>query len=102
MARYEKLVRDNIPSILDAKGVPYDKRIADDAEYRAELVKKLVEEAQEFANEPSSEELADVLEVLASLRELPEYVDVESVQAAKREARGGFAGRIILSGDDGK
>lgn len=102
MAHYEKLVRDRIPEILDAKGVPYEKRVASDAEYRMELIKKLVEEAQEFSEAGSLEEFADVLEVIAALRALPEYLDVEGVQVKKREERGGFSERLIVSGDDGK
>lgn len=99
MAHYEKLVRDGIPSLLDEKGVPYEKRIATDAEYKIELVKKLVEEATEFSEVTSVEELGDVLEVIAALRTLPEYQDVDEVRLMKREERGGFEGRIILRGD---
>jgi predicted house-cleaning noncanonical NTP pyrophosphatase (MazG superfamily) len=99
MTRYEKLVRDRIPEILDAKGVSYEKRIADDKEYRIELLKKLVEEAHEFEQAGDIEELADVLEVVDALRELPEYAEVASVQSKKREARGGFAKRFILKGE---
>ena len=99
MTHYEKLVRDRIPEILDAKGVPYEKRVADDAEYRTELIKKLVEEANEFAEAGAVEELADVLEVVAALRALPEYHDVESVREQKAIERGGFSDRIILKGE---
>lgn len=99
MAQYEKLVRDRIPEILDGKSVPYEKRIADDAEYRAELIEKLLEEAQEFAEEGSIEELADVLEVVQTLRILPEYAEVESVREQKALERGGFTERIILKGE---
>lgn len=99
MAQYEKLVRDRIPELLDAKGVPYEKRVADDAEYRAELIKKLVEEAHEFSEEGSPEELADVLEVIDALRSLPEYADVETIKGEKRNERGGFAKRLILKGE---
>lgn len=102
MARYEKLVRDGIPAKLDQKGVPYEKRIASDAEYKAELVKKLVEEAKEFEEAADIEELADVLEVVAALRELPEFAEAEAVRLGKREERGGFEERFILAGDDGK
>lgn len=102
MAWYEKLVRDKIPEILDAKGVPYEKRIADESQYRSELAKKLVEEAGEFEAEPSVEELADVLEVVEALRALPEYQEAESARLRKRTDRGGFDERFILSGDDGK
>ncbi len=99
MAHYEKLVRDNIPALLDGKGVPYEKRIATDKEYKVELLKKLLEEASEFAEAGAIEELADVLEVVTALRELPEYASVDSIQKAKREERGGFEKRIILSGE---
>lgn len=99
MTHYEKLVRDRIPEILDKKGVPYEQRIADDAEYRTELIKKLVEEAAEFAEVGAVEELADVLEVIAALKTLPEYTDVEAVQKQKAEERGGFWKRFILKGE---
>ncbi len=99
MAEYEKLVRDRIPEILDGKGVPYEQRIAGDAEYRTELIKKLVEEADEFQEEGSIEELADVLEVIDALRTLPEYAEVSAVQDRKREERGGFLKRLILKGE---
>lgn len=102
MAQYEKLVRDKIPDILDGKGVPYEKRIATDAEFRDELIRKLVEEAHEFAEAGSVEELADVLEVIESLRALPVYGEVEQIRAQKKEERGGFEARYILKGDDGR
>lgn len=99
MTAYEKLVRDGIPALLDEKGVSYEKRIADDVEYKTELVKKLVEEAGEFAEVTSVEELGDVLEVIAALQKLPEYADVEAVRREKREERGGFDGKVILKGE---
>lgn len=99
MAHYRKLVRDGIPACLDAKGIPYTKEIADDAEYRKELIAKLVEEANEFAEAGAPEELADVLEVIDALQALPEYQDVERLQREKRDERGGFVGRIILEGE---
>ena len=99
MAHYEKLVRDRIPEILEQKGVSYEQRIADDAEYRTELIKKIVEEAAEFSEAGAIEELADVLEVIAALRTLPEYAQVEEVQKQKAEERGRFLKRLILKGE---
>jgi predicted house-cleaning noncanonical NTP pyrophosphatase (MazG superfamily) len=99
MAAYEKLVRDNIPKILDEKGISYQKRIATSAEYKVELIKKLVEETAEFAEEGAIEEFADVLEVVAALKELPEYQNAEEVRIAKYNDRGGFKEKIILSGE---
>ena len=99
MAKYEKLVRDRIPELLDQKGVPYEKHIADDTEYKQELVKKLMEEAQEFSDDPSVEELADVLEVVKALERLPDYAQLEAARVKKRTERGGFEDRIVLTGE---
>jgi len=33
MEKYNKLVRDKIPSILDAQGISYEKRVATPEEY---------------------------------------------------------------------
>lgn len=96
---YEKLVRDKIPNILDAKGVQYEKRVAGDIEYRQELTKKLLEEAEEFVADGSAEELADVLEVVDTLCALPEYAEASDIQARKYEERGGFRKRFILKGE---
>ncbi len=100
MTQYNKLVRDKIPEILDAKGVSYERHTATEDEYRTALIAKLLEETAEFEEAGVVEELADVLEVVAALRELPEYSDVELIRKQKRDDRGGFEGRIILKGDD--
>lgn len=97
--RYEKLVRDGIPAKLAAKGIPYEQRVANDEEYRAALIEKLREEAEEFAVDGAPEELADVLEVIAALRSLPDYAQVETLQNEKRARLGGFKGRLILKGE---
>lgn len=98
MEQYNKLVRDKIPQILDAKGAVYEKRIASPEEYKSELIKKLLEEAEEFQKEGSLEELADVIEVVEALKKLPDYSNVENIRIKKREERGGFDERIILKG----
>lgn len=99
MAQYNKLVRDKIPEILDAKGVVYEKRIATQEEYKIELIKKLREELEEFEVAGDVEELADIVEVIEALKLLPEYNDVEKARKKKKEERGGFEGRIILKGE---
>ncbi len=95
---YNKLVRDKIPEILDAKGISYEKRSASMEEYKIELVKKLDEEVKEFSEAYDPEELADVLEVLEALKQLPEYANVEEIRLKKKEERGGFEKKIILKG----
>lgn len=99
MERYNKLVRDKIPQILDGKGVTYEKRVATPEEYKIELTKKLAEEVDEFSETGAPEELADVLEVIISLRKLPKYENVEELRKRKFEERGGFEEKIILKGE---
>ena len=98
MGSYNKLVRDKIPEILDAKNVSYEKRVATPEEYKVELIKKLSEEAKEFLEAGSIEELADVVEVIEALKLLPEYSDVEAIRQKKKEERGAFDQKIILKG----
>lgn len=96
---YNKLVRDKIPEILDKKSISYEKRIASTEEYKTELIKKLGEEIVEFSEAGDPEELADVIEVIESLRKLSEYKDVEIIRLQKREEKGGFDERVILKGE---
>lgn len=101
MESYNKLVRDKIPEILDEKGVSYEKKIASPEEYKAELIKKLIEEIGEFSEDGNPEELADIIEVVEALKQLPEYKNVENLRRKKCEERGGFEKRIILKGEKG-
>jgi predicted house-cleaning noncanonical NTP pyrophosphatase (MazG superfamily) len=98
MEGYTKLVRDKIPEILDQKGVSYEQRIATSEEFKAELIKKLSEEVQEFLEAGDPEELADIIEVIEALKKLPEFSNIEVIRQNKKEERGGFDQRIILSG----
>ena len=95
----EKLVRDGIPDRIRAKGEKPQVRVADAAERRTLLARKLVEEASEFAAGPCLEELADVLEVMRAL--LDEHGltmgDVEHAAETKRRERGGFGAGYVLT-----
>ncbi len=75
MEKYTKLVRDKIPEILDEKGIPYEKTIASGKELRDWLMLKLEEECGEFKEAKNVEELADILEVIKALQNLPEFSD---------------------------
>ena len=99
MTKYNKLVRDKIPEILDKKNVSYKKRIAADEEYKLELIKKLDEEIEEFHQDLDVEELADIIEVIEALKRLPEYKKVDNIRYKKLKERGGFEKRIILKGE---
>jgi len=99
MESYEKLVRDNIPDILDQKRVAYEKRVASPEEFKQALINKLTEEVGEFAEKGDIKELADVIEVLEALKKLPGYENVENIRAQKLAERGGFDKRLILKGE---
>ena len=96
MEKYNKLVRDKIPKLLKEKNIPYEKRIASADEYKVELIKKLDEEIKEFSIEENPEELADIMEVIESLKKLPEYKEVENIKKEKFKEKGSFEQRIIL------
>ena len=64
---YDKLVRDNILTILSRKKKTYVYRVATKEEYPEYLKKKLQEEVAEFIENPCVEELADIAEVLEHL-----------------------------------
>jgi len=93
-----KLVRDNIPDIIKADNATPVFHTADAEEYWVALKKKLSEEIQEFLEDESEEELADILEVLEAVYAFKQ-LDKESVEknrVNKKSKRGGFEKRIIL------
>lgn len=96
--KYDKLVRDRIIEIIEAKGEIAKWHVADDAEYRLKLREKLLEEVEEFLAAESVEEMADVFEVIDALLTLKGWTreDILKIQQEKRLKRGGFDGRIIL------
>lgn len=98
MQKYNKLVRDRIPEILDAKNISYEKRIASLGEYKVELIKKFKEEFNEFMEMNDAEELADIIEVIEALKKLPNYKNTEKIRQKKFREKGGFEKRIILKG----
>jgi len=93
-----KLVRDGIPKIIEDGGKTCVYHIAGLDEYQDFLCKKMQEELEEFIENPSYEEAADIFEVLRALCTLHHFSmeGVESVAVDKREKRGAFYDRIIL------
>ncbi len=99
-----KLVRDRIPTIIQATGATPITYAADPVEYRRRLRDKLREEVTEFLASDDAhapEELADVLEVVYAIaaKSGVDREQLEKVRAAKAEQRGGFAGRIVWCGN---
>ena len=96
---YNKLVRDKIPENIDSElGRKSKYRILNDKEYLTELNKKVLEEANEFIEENSIEELADLMEVINSIMKLKGYKmeEVHKVMKAKTDKKGAFNDKIYL------
>ena len=99
---YNKLVRDNIPTIIEQDNeVPFT-RILNDNDYKKELYKKLKEEFDEVIDSKNTfellEELADLLEVIKSIAQLEDKTIEDIIETAnqKKLKRGGFEKRIFL------
>ena len=95
---YNKLVRDNIPAIIQAKGAVCETEILSDADYLAMLDRKLDEELAEYHQDQNLEELADLMEVIYACAAARGYSkeELETVRAEKAAKRGGFTEKILL------
>lgn len=102
MKKYNKLVRDRIPEIIEKDGKTCHIHIADKDEYESAISAKLLEESSELAAAKSKEEKiresADVLEVLEAIwqEEGISKEEVLRIKNEKRESNGGFSSKIIL------
>ncbi len=96
--KYNKLVRDLIPSIIEADGKTCVTEILDQATYLQMLDEKLSEELAEYQESKSLEELSDLLEVLAAVLKARGWTweQLEQVRTEKAAKRGGFEQRILL------
>ena len=98
---YNKLVRDNIPKIIEGKGEKPVVRVLSKKEYKVELEKKLYEEYKEVieaSGKDRLEELADMIEVIINLAKLEKATlnDVIEIAKDKSNKRGSFEKRIFL------
>ena len=101
--RWDKLVRDKLPEIIEARGRTSKWHIADDDEYWSELCRKLVEEAQEFRKNGTIKELADMYEIMDAIVTDKQFdkAQIEAVKKERLSERGGFKKRIILEESTG-
>lgn len=98
MRIYNKLIRDNIPEIIKKNGQTAYISVLDNADYTAQLRKKLMEETQEYLDSEEPEELADILEVIEALagakgKTLDEILEIKERKAIKN---GKFEKRLFL------
>lgn len=98
MAETDKLVRDRIPEVVRENGETPVTHVAEGPEYRMRLREKLCEEAEEFRESGDPEELADLLEVLAAIRDAEGFDDdrLERLRERKADERGRFDEGVVL------
>ena len=96
--KYNKLTRDNVPQLIEESGRKQTSRVMNVKEYEEALIKKVIEEIEEYRITNNEEEIADIYEVLDCLVKLKEYepMHIDYLQLIKREARGSFEKRILL------
>lgn len=95
---YEKLVRDEIPRVIEEKQKCAKTRKVSGVEFRQALEAKLMEELKEWQESYDPEELADLLEVVYAMAEESGHSieDVQRLAKEKRKRRGGFSEGIWL------
>lgn len=96
--KYNKLVRDRIPEIIEKCGKKAIVEELGNQEYKKCLDIKLGEELQEYLSEDSVDELADLVEVIYAILKY-KGVDVdefESIRKRKADERGAFDKRLLL------
>lgn len=96
--KYNKLVRDKIPEIIEMSGKRCVIETLTDEDYLKMLDAKLDEELAEYHQDQNLEELADLLEVIYACAVARGYsvAELEQVRVDKAAKRGGFAERILL------
>lgn len=96
--KYNKLIRDKIPEIIEKSGKKAIIEVLDDQDYKKYLDIKLGEELQEYFAADSVDELADLMEVVYAILKYKgvNINDFESIRNRKAEERGTFDKRLLL------
>lgn len=95
---YKKLVRDNIPEIIEQQGDEPVLRVLEQNEYKKSLIEKLKEEVEEFTLDQSVEELCDILEVIEALEKALDFSKelIQETKQKKVKKKGAFEKKIFL------
>lgn len=102
MISYNKLIRDNIPEIIQNDNKTCVVEILSENDFIVELKKKLIEESSELSSAQNRDdlinELADIHEVMDAIKAIYEIStdDVNRRQQEKAETNGRFEKRLFL------
>lgn len=108
MSKRRKLVRDRIPEIVAARGIPFSLHRLSASHFARALREKVREEAEELfrarGRTAALNELIDLQELVDSYRRLLRVPEDRFREMAlrKRRARGGFRRRILMEYREGR
>ena len=96
--KYNKAIRDRIPEIIKESGMDCVVKTLTDDEFLQEMEKKLKEEVDEYLENKTVEELADILEVIHRILELKNInkSELEKIRITKAQKRGAFKNNLYL------
>jgi predicted house-cleaning noncanonical NTP pyrophosphatase (MazG superfamily) len=98
VTKYDKLVRDRIPEIIEKSGKKAVFEVLGEKAYKEYLDEKLREELQEYLLNDNADELADLVEVIYAILKYKgiDVEDFENLRKRKDEERGAFDKRLLL------
>lgn len=98
MKKYNKLIRDKIPQIIEQDGKKCVVEKLNDESYIEHLNLKLGEELSEYLESESVEELADLVEVIYAILDFKNVStsEFEKIRVEKVDKRGAFKKRLVL------
>ena len=96
--KYNKLIRDKIPEIVELSGKKAIVEELNDISYKKHLDEKLGEELQEYLSSDNVDELADLIEVIYAILKYKglDISEFELIRKRKAEKRGAFDKRLLL------
>lgn len=102
---HNKLIRNNVPKIIQARGGFFETKKVSLKEFRKLLRQKLVEEAREIetaSKENLAKELSNLLEVIEAVAETEniEFIKVKEIQKQIRKIAGTYNNRTYLVWSD--
>lgn len=97
--RYDKLVRDRIPEIIEASGKTAIVQTLSDEAYLQKLYEKLHEELAEYDASGAIDELADLQEIILAIAAAKGVSpgDLERIRLEKAASRGAFEKKLLLA-----
>jgi predicted house-cleaning noncanonical NTP pyrophosphatase (MazG superfamily) len=96
--KYNKLVRDRIPEIIERSGKACTCETLPEGEFIKLLNAKLTEEINEYLENGTVEELADISEVINAILSCMNITpgEFQRIRLEKLKERGGFGKRLLL------